>query len=278
MSSTWARTSPGSRASRCSGEPGQKITLRFAERLNPDGSIYTTNLRSATATDTYICRGDGVETWEPRFTYHGFQYIEVTRPDGAARPPTRSSAWPSAATRPSSGAFECSDPMLNQLRSNVYWTQRANFIDIPTDCPQRDERLGWTGDAQVYVRTATLNCDVEPFFTKWLVDLDEDGQRADGEFPMVAPVKVAGRRRRPGVGGRRGDLPVDHLTTSTATAGMLERHYAAMTRFIAFCKGPQQAEPPAARQVPLLRGLAEHQGRHAEGRHLHRLFRLFART
>ena len=81
--------------------------------------------------------------------------------------------------------------MLNQLHSNIYWTQRANFIDIPTDCPQRDERLGWTGDAQVYIRTATLNCDVQSFFNKWLVDLT-DGQRADGQFPMVAPVKVAG--------------------------------------------------------------------------------------
>ena len=87
------------------------------------------------------------------------------------------------------GRFECSDPMLNKIHSNGYWTQRANFIDIPTDCPQRDERLGWTGDAQVYIRTATLNCDVQAFFNKWLVDL-VDGQRPDGQFPMVAPVKV----------------------------------------------------------------------------------------
>ena len=90
------------------------------------------------------------------------------------------------------GTFACSDPMLNQLHSNIYWTQRSNFIDIPTDCPQRDERLGWTGDAQIYIRAATLNCDTQAFYAKWLVDLDDDSQRADGEFPMVSPVKVAG--------------------------------------------------------------------------------------
>jgi len=92
---------------------------------------------------------------------------------------------------PDAGSFECSDAMVNRLRSNIYWTQRANFIDIPTDCPQRDERLGWTGDAQVYLGTAALNCDVQAFFDKWLVDL-LDSQREDGQLPMVAPLKVAG--------------------------------------------------------------------------------------
>src|SRR5262249_56555415 len=103
---------------------------------------------------------------------------------------------PLGSDRPVAGSFACPDRVLNRLHQNVYWTQRANFIDIPTDCPQRDERLGWTGDAQVYVRTATLNCDVQAFFTKWLVDL-EDGQPGDGQFPMGAPGKVAGRAGRP---------------------------------------------------------------------------------
>ena len=111
---------------------------------------------------------------------------------------------------PVAGGFECSDAMLNRLHSNIYWTQRSNFIDIPTDCPQRDERLGWTGDAQVYVRTATLNADVQAFFTKWLVDL-EDAQRADGQFPMVAPVKVAGDDGGPAWADAGVDLPLDDL-------------------------------------------------------------------
>jgi len=215
------------------GEPGQKITMRFAERLNPDGTIYTTNLRSARATDTYICRGGGVETWMPRFTFHGFQYIEVTGLKEKPTPDTVVGIALSSDT-PVVGSFQCSDPMLNQLHNNIYWTQRANFIDIPTDCPQRDERLGWTGDAQVYVRTATLNCDVQAFFHKWLVDL-ADAQRADGQFPMVAPLKVAG----PDGGPAWADAGVICPWTIYEVYGdrrVLERHYDGMTRFIAFCQ------------------------------------------
>ena len=171
-----------------SGKAGQKITLRFAERLNPDGTIYTANLRSARATDTYICKGRGTEVWQPRFTFHGFQYIEVAGLSGKPAKDTVLGVALSSDT-PVAGGFHCSDAMLNQLHNNIYWTQRANFIDIPTDCPQRDERLGWTGDAQVYIRTATLNADVQAFFTKWLVDLD-DAQRPDGQFPRVAPSVV----------------------------------------------------------------------------------------
>ena len=101
--------------------------------------------------------------------------------------------------------------MLNQLQHNIVWRQTGNFIDVPTDCPQRDERLGWTGDAQVFVRAATFNADVAAFFTKWLQDLD-DAQGYAGQIPSVAPTLV-GRpaRRRPGLGGRRRDLPVDDL-------------------------------------------------------------------
>ena len=107
--------------------------------------------------------------------------------------------------------------MLNQLHSNIVWTQRANFIDIPTDCPQRDERLGWTGDAQVYIGTAALNCDVQAFFNKWLVDLT-DGQRGDGQFPMVAPVKVAGDDGGP-AWADAGVICPGRFTRFTATGG-----------------------------------------------------------
>ena len=227
------------------GEPGQKIVLRFAERLNPDGTVYTANLRSAQATDTYICRGEGTEVWQPRFTFHGFQYIEIT---GLTRPPKKDTVVGIAlsSATPVAGSFTCSDALLNQLHNNIYWTQRMNFIDIPTDCPQRDERLGWTGDAQVYIRTATLNCDVQAFFTKWLVDLCEDGQRADGQFPMVAPVKVAG----PDGGPAWADAGIICPWTIYAIYGdtrILEQHYDAMARFIAFCKNRCTPEllPPA---------------------------------
>ena len=227
------------------GEPGQPITLRFAERLNPDGTIYTANLRSARATDTYICRGKGTEVWQPRFTFHGFQYIEITGLKQPLKGDTVIGVALSSDT-PVVGSFICSDPMLNKLHNNGYWTQRMNFIDIPTDCPQRDERLGWTGDAQVYIRTATLNCDVQAFFTKWLVDLCEDGQRADGQFPMIAPVKVAG----PDGGPAWSDAGVICPWTIYAVYGdtrILAQHYDAMARYIAFCKNRCTSEmlPPA---------------------------------
>jgi alpha-L-rhamnosidase len=216
-----------------SGKPGQNITLRFAERLNPDGTIYTVNLRSARATDTYICRGKGTEIWQPRFTFHGFQYIEITGLSGKPAKDTVVGVALSSDT-PVAGAFTCSDPMLNQLHSNIYWTQRANFIDIPTDCPQRDERMGWTGDAQVYIRTATLNTDVEAFFTKWLVDLD-DGQREDGQFPCVAPCVVAGNDGGP-AWADAGVICPWTVYEAYGDRRVLERHYEAMKRFIEFCK------------------------------------------
>jgi alpha-L-rhamnosidase len=227
-----------------SGKPGQKLTLRFAERLNPDGTIYTTNLREARATDTYTCLGAGPETWQPRFTFHGFQYVELTGLESAPTADTITGVAISSDT-PVVGRFASSDEMLNTLHGNIYWTQRANFIDIPTDCPQRDERLGWTGDAQVYVRTATLNADVEAFFTKWLVDLD-DGQRADGQFPMVAPVKVANDDGGPAWA----DAGVICPWTIYEVYGdrrILEQHYPAMKRFVEFCvtRSTPELLPPA---------------------------------
>jgi alpha-L-rhamnosidase len=227
-----------------SGAPGQAIRLRFAERLNPDGTVYTTNLRGARAADTYVCRGGGAEVWEPRFTFHGFQYVEVTGLKARPADDTVTGVALSSDT-PVAGKFECSEAMLNRLHRNIYWTQRANFIDIPTDCPQRDERLGWTGDAQVYARTATLNADVQAFFAKWLIDL-EDGQRPDGQFPMVAPVKVAGD----GGGPAWADAGVICPWTVYEVYGdrrVLGRHYPAMKRFLTFCEKRSTPEllPPA---------------------------------
>jgi alpha-L-rhamnosidase len=214
-------------------ERGRKITLRFAERLNPDGTIYTTNLREARATDTYICGGGPNETWEPRFTFHGFQHVELT---GLNAPPdgeTIAGVSLSSDT-PEAAIFQSGDPMLDQLFDNIQRTQRANFIDIPTDCPQRDERLGWTGDAQVYIGTAALICDVQAFFTKWLVDLT-DGQRADGQFPMVAPVKVANDDGGP-AWADAGVICPWTIYQIYGDRRLLERQYPSMVKFIEFCR------------------------------------------
>jgi len=212
---------------------GKEIKLRFAERLNPDGTIYTENLRSARATDTYICRGDGREIWEPRFTYHGFQYVELTGYPGRPGRDAVTGVEITSST-PVAGHFECSNRMLNKLYRNICQTQRANFMEVPTDCPQRDERLGWTGDAQIYIRTACWNSDVAAFFNKWLVDLT-DAQREDGQFPSVAPLKVAGSDGGPAWA----DAGVICPWTIYEVYGdrqILERHYDAVKRFIAFCE------------------------------------------
>jgi alpha-L-rhamnosidase len=168
------------------GRRGQKVTLKFAEMLNADGTVYRENLRLARATDTYICRGRGVEEWTPRFTFHGFRYVEVTGLGGKKPPADLLAALVLQTDMRATGTFRCSNPLLNRLDRNIRWGLRGNFLDVPTDCPQRDERLGWTGDAQVFIGTAAFHYNVRDFFRKWLQDL-RDGQRADGAYPDVAP-------------------------------------------------------------------------------------------
>ena len=164
---------------------GTKITIRYAEMLEADGTLYTANYRSAKSTDTYVCRGGGLEIYEPRLTFHGFRYVELsglkTKP---AIDAVTGLVWHSEME--STGAFECSDPLVNQLQSNIRWGQKGNFLELPTDCPQRDERLGWTGDAQVFIPTAAFNYDIASFFRKWTRDL-VDGQHATGAYPDTAP-------------------------------------------------------------------------------------------
>ncbi len=168
-----------------SAPAGTRLTLRHAEMLNDNGTIYTKNLRGAPSVDHYICNGTGTEIWEPRFTFHGFRYVEITGLTGNPKLDAVTGVVITSDT-PQAGEFACSDPRINQLQSNIQWGQRGNYISIPTDCPQRDERLGWMGDAQVFIRTATYNADVAAFFTKWLVDVD-DGQTAAGAFADVNP-------------------------------------------------------------------------------------------
>ncbi len=168
------------------GPAGHKVTIRYGEMLHPDGRLMTENLRKARATDFYICKGDANgEVYQPRFTFHGFQYVEVENFPGEPTVESVTGLVLHSAT-PMTSAFACSDPMVNQLFKNVVWTQRANFLDLPTDCPQRDERMGWTGDAQAYVGTAAYNADIGAFYTKWLRELMES-QRPSGAFPGYAP-------------------------------------------------------------------------------------------
>ena len=168
------------------GNAGDTVVIRYGEMLYPDGRLMTDNLRMARATDTYILKGNPEgEIWTPDFTYHGFQYVEVS---GLKFKPDLNTitGLVLGSTTPSVGSFACSDTLVNKLYSNIVWTQRSNFMDIPTDCPQRDERLGWTADAQIYISSAVCNRDVAAFFTKWIADLN-DAQLPNGAYPVFAP-------------------------------------------------------------------------------------------
>jgi len=167
------------------GNAGDKITISHAEVIDKAGNFYTDNLRSAQSQDVYILKGGGDETFEPQFTWHGFRYIRVEGYPGELKPENFKAVALYSDMAPT-GTFSCSIPLINQLQHNIQWGQKGNFLDIPTDCPQRDERLGWTGDAQVFSRTASFNMNVHNFFTKWLKDVAAD-QYASGSVPFVIP-------------------------------------------------------------------------------------------
>ncbi len=168
-----------------SGKAGTKITIKHAEILDKAGNFYTENLRKAKSTNEYILKGDGVETFQPHFTFHGFRYIKIEGYEGELKPEDITAVALYSDMKPT-GAFSCSNPLINQLQHNIQWGQKGNFLDVPTDCPQRDERLGWTGDAQAFSRTATFNMDVHNFFVKWMKDVALD-QFANGALPHVVP-------------------------------------------------------------------------------------------
>lgn len=167
------------------GQAGTRVRMRFAEILKPDGNIYRDNLRAAKATDTYVLRGKGEETFEPHFTYHGFRYVEVTgypgKPDLSAI-----TGIVFHNNLPETGKFETSSDLVNHIWRNVLWGQRGNLMSIPTDCPQRDERLGWMADAQIFWRTASYNMDMDAFTNKWMRDV-RDARSPAGVFSDVSP-------------------------------------------------------------------------------------------
>jgi len=170
---------------KASGKSGEKITLRHAEVLDKEGNMYYDNLRAAKCTNTFILKGGTEETLEPHFTFQGFRYVMVSGYPGELTADKIRGMVIHSDMKPA-GTFECSDPMINQLQHNIVWGLKGNFLDVPTDCPQRDERLGWTGDAQVFAPTACFNVDAASFYTKWLRDLAAD-QDEDGSIPHVIP-------------------------------------------------------------------------------------------
>ncbi len=164
---------------------GTAIQMEHGEVLDKEGNFYNANLRHAKQSVSYIFRGKGIESYEPHFTYQGFRYVKVSGLTGQIKA-ADFKAVAVYADMDTTGSLHTSNALLNQLQHNIQWGQKGNFMDVPTDCPQRDERLGWTGDAQVFFRTAAFNMDVAGFFTKWMKDVAAD-QFADGNVPFVIP-------------------------------------------------------------------------------------------
>ncbi|MCD6354817.1 MAG: family 78 glycoside hydrolase catalytic domain [Prolixibacteraceae bacterium] len=172
------------------GNIGDTVKIKFAEVLDKEGNFYTANLRSAKATDTYIFKSNDDIVYEPNFTFHGFRFVKL---EGVSKAPGLDDITGvviHSAMNPT-GTFSCSDSLINQLQHNIQWGQKGNFLDVPTDCPQRDERLGWTGDAQVFSMTAAYNFNVAPFYTKWMKDVAAD-QLPNGKITHVVPDVLKG--------------------------------------------------------------------------------------
>ena len=207
---------------------GHTVTVRHAEVL-ADGELYATNLRRAVATDVYTAGGAPTEVFEPQFTVHGFRYVEVDNHPGELTAADITARVVHNDT-PFTGRFECSDPLVNQLHSNITWGQRGNFVAVPTDCPQRDERLGWLADAQIFAPTASRNADVAAFFSRWMRDV-VDGRDADGAFRDVAPVMTMRREGAPAWGDGGVIIPW-HLWRTYGDRRVLEDSFDAMVGWV----------------------------------------------
>lgn len=222
---------------RVEGPAGTTVTLRHAEVLDKAGNFYTENLRAAQQRVQYTLKGQGVEVYEPHFTFQGFRYVAVEGYPGELKPESLTGVVIHSDMARAS-EFETSNAMINQLQHNIIWGQKGNFLDVPTDCPQRDERLGWTGDAQVFARTAAFNMDVAGFFTKWLKDLAAD-QLPNGAVPHVIP-DVLSAPGRPAAGSAAwADAAVIIPWTIYLSYGdrrILEEQYPSMTRWVDYMR------------------------------------------
>ena len=216
------------------GNPGDELIVDHAEVLDKEGNFYTENLRAAKARNIYFLNGTGEESFEPHFTFQGFRFIRIAGFPGEIKPENISAVALYSDMQPT-GQFSCSNPMLNQLQHNIQWGQKGNFLDVPTDCPQRDERLGWTGDAQAFSRTASYNMGVHNFFSKWLKDVAAD-QMEDGMVPFVVP-NVLG----PKAGGSAGWADVStiipwNMWLVYGDTKILEDQYSSMKGWVNFMK------------------------------------------
>lgn len=229
-----------------SGPRGAVVRLRYAERLNPDGSIYTENLRNATATDYYTLSGNGDESYTPNFTFHGFRYVEVSGYTGSL---TKNSidglVYNSLPEQPSMRLHTSSD-LLNRMADLGFWGQRGNFFSIPTDCPQRDERLGWMGDAGVFWRTGTYNFDIAGFTQKFMNDI-VDAQEANGSFTDISPDLLKPAEGAPGWADAGIIVPYAAWQQYGDTA-LLERAWPQMDRYMDFI---ERANPDHLRRNQL---------------------------
>ena len=209
---------------------GEKLSISTAEVLDKDGNFYTANYRSARSQLHYICR-EGHQSYRPRFTFFGFRYLRIDEaPEGFTAEQIHAVVLHSEMKR--TGWLESSDPMLNQLFSNIIWSQKGNYLDIPTDCPQRDERYGWTGDGQIFCRAGTLQYDVRQFFRKWLADV-RAAQHENGWVPEVVPSLTA---YKPGGGGWSDAVTIIpwQLYQTYGDISFLADMYEAMEKWIAY--------------------------------------------
>lgn len=217
---------------RAQGKAGQPITIRHVEMLDDDGGLYTANLRGAPQIDRYLPGATGDVVIEPHFTYHGFRYVELT---GLAQPPMTRAVIGRVfhSTSPEVGSFECSDPSLNQLMRNILWTQRANLMSSPNDCPQRDERFGWMGDIQAFSQTAIFNMDLAAFFTKFAQDIRDD-QADDGRYPDFAPHPGDPNKSFSGVPawGDAGTVIPFRMFENYADARVIAEHFESARRWV----------------------------------------------
>jgi len=213
-------------------EKGQKITARFAEMLNLDGTMYTDNYRKAKSINFYTAAETGAITWKPTFTFHGFRYVELS---GFSKDVKPSKDWVKGLVLhtdlPSIGTFESSHDKLNQLQSNIVWGQRGNFLDLPTDCPQRDERMGWTGDAQAFCSTSMFNYESHAFWKSWLGSARDD-QLPSGKIPCVIPDVFAGPDS-PGWMDAATIIPWDSYVRS-GDKELLSENYEMMEKLVSF--------------------------------------------
>ena len=214
------------------GKAGETIELQHGEMRNPDGTVFLGNLtvvsKHRIQLDQYTFKGNQEETFEPNFTYHGFQYVEVR---GLKEKPSLEnlSGVIFHSDCPEVGEFTCSDPLLNRLSKNIIWSQRGNYMGVPTDCPQRNERCGYTGDAQFFMRAAVYNMDVSAFFSRWLVDVCEEAQMPDGHFADHAP--TFGPGDGPNIGwSDAGIICPYEIYRTYGDTHIIREHYAAMKR------------------------------------------------